>query len=279
MRACSAVIATLVASLSVTVACGASGDGAGDAGAATRAPAAISTPAPAATASGPTPTPAPAPATGAAQPAATAAPAASPGDRTPKPQAAAGVERRPGSGEPETRTGKPTKTRVASARATKDSTGSGASGSSPGREYRWHDGDRVETVTLESGLVAQPSSRNTADDIVTRDDGRTSIVRRQARHATSDTQPVFRSPGGQLMTLPGGVLLVLDDSWDEARVDRFFADSGISRSDAGSRDWAVNAFFIRTKPGFPSLTLANELVGREGVEIASPNWQTEVALR
>ena len=119
-------------------------------------------------------------------------------------------------------------------------------------------------MTLESGLVVQPSSQNTPGDVVIRDDGRSSIVERQARHATSDAQPVFRSQSGQLLTLPGGVLLVLDDAWDGARVDRFLADHGIAGSDAEARDWAVNAFFVRTGPGFASLDLANALAGQEG---------------
>ena len=148
-----------------------------------------------------------------------------------------------------------------------------------GQEYTWYDGDRVERVHLQSDLVVQPSSANTDDDVVARDDGESSIVQTQARHGASDTAPVFRSQAGNLMTLPGGVLLALDADWDEARVNRFFADNGIDRSRVQSRDWAVNAFFVETEPGFPSLNLANELAAQEGVHISIPNWQTEVSLR
>ena len=45
------------------------------------------------------------------------------------------------------------------------------------------------------------------------------------------------------------------------------------------RDFAINAFFVETEPGFPSLNLANELAEQEGVLISSPNWRTEVSLR
>ena len=198
-----------------------------------------------------------------------------PAEPTPKPDRSADARRGPETGQPETRSGKPEKT-PAAARTVKDSKESGSSG---GQEYTWRDGDRVERISLESGLVVQPSSQNTAADIVTRDDGESSIVQRQARHATSDTQPVFRSPSGQLMTLPGGVLLALDDDWDQARVNRFFSENGISTSAVERQDWGINAFFITTRAGMPSLDLANRLAVLDGVEISSPNWQTEVSLR
>jgi len=234
------------------------------------------TPTPAATPSR-TATPTPSPTASPTEVAATAEPASA--ERTPKPERPPDAQRGPVTGQPESRSGKPEKTPAATAGATKDSEESGAVGASVGQEYTWHDGDRVERITLESGLVLQPSSQNTASDVVARDDGHSSIVQRQDRHATSDTEPVFRSSGGQLMTLPGGVLLVLDDSWDQARVDRFFSENGISTSAVERQDWAINAFFVQTKPGMPSLNLANQLAALEGVEISSPNWQTEVSLR
>ncbi len=279
--------ALLVVSFALTAACGGAGteDTPTPQPPETAAPA-TETPTPASTTSPPatTTTPEPAdPSTTTPEPAATATPAAqSDGapatERPPKPDRSGSAERGPYSGEPETRTGKPSPTPDAATGTTGKRDG-GASGASQGREYTWHDGDRVERVTLEAGLVLQPSSQNTANDIVTRDDGESSIVERQAWHASSDAQPVFRSSGGQLMTLPGGVLLVLADSWDQARVNRFFSENGISSSAVERQDWAINAFFIQTKPGLPSLNLANQLAVLEGVEVSSPNWQTEVSLR
>ena len=281
--------ALLVVSLALTAACGGAGEGAEDTPArqppetatpAAETPTAASTPSPPATTSTPEPADA-SPTT--AEPAATATTTAQPDDvpateRPPKPDTSGDAERGPYSGEPETRSGKPSPTPDA-ATGTTTKRDRGASGASQGREYTWRDGDRVQRITLESGLVVQPSSQNTAADVVTRDDGESSIVERQAWHASSDAQPVFRSAGGQLMTLPGGVLLVLADSWDQARVSRFFSENGISSSAVERQDWAINAFFIQTKPGMPSLNLANQLAVLEGVEISSPNWQTEVSLR
>ena len=78
------------------------------------------------------------------------------------------------------------------------------------------------------------------------------------------------------MTLPGGVLLALDPAWDHARVDSFLSDNGISRESASELSFIENGYFIETGPGFPSLELANELAGKDGVAISSPNWWREV---
>ena len=113
------------------------------------------------------------------------------------------------------------------------------------RAYTWQDGDRTLTVWLqEDGL-----------------------------------QPVFRSESGSLMTLPGGVILLLAASWDQTRIDQFFARHDIQQSRVSAQAFADNAFFVATAPGFPSLELANALAGQDGVLIASPNWRTEAELR
>ena len=164
----------------------------------------------------------------------------------------------------------------------KERTSKGDTGSSApaGTVYTWQDGDRTERVYLASDLTVQANADTSADDEIVARGASESIVRSQPRgEGATTSKPVFRSQGGALMTLPGGVLLVLDDAWDQVRVNRLFADNGISRSDVEERDWAVNAFFIDTEPGFPSLNLAKALAGQEGVDISSPNWQTQVTTR
>lgn len=78
------------------------------------------------------------------------------------------------------------------------------------------------------------------------------------------------------MTLPGGIMLALDPEWDEAQVDSFFSNNGISPGQVSELGFIPNGFLIKTDPGFPSLELANELAEQEGVDISSPNWWTEV---
>ena len=145
--------------------------------------------------------------------------------------------------------------------------------------HSWQDGARTRRAWLQTGLVLQPSTRNTDDDVVIRGSGQGSIVERTPRHDSEDTQPVFRSEAGTLMTLPGGVVLVLDPDWGEKRINAFFADHGIASDQAEERSFAPNAFLIETSPGFASLELANALAGEEGVLISSPNWRSEIVLR
>ena len=92
-------------------------------------------------------------------------------------------------------------------------------------------------------------------------------------------EPMFRSSSGELMTLPGGVVLVLDASWDGAAVEGFFAQHGIGQSRLTEQSFGTNAFLVDTEPGLPSLELANTLAVQDGVRISSPNWRREVETR
>ena len=70
------------------------------------------------------------------------------------------------------------------------------------RATHWEDGDRTLTVHLENdtGTPHRASVGSQGGNVVQQSGGETS----------SDEAPVFRSASGTLMTLPGGVLLVLD---------------------------------------------------------------------
>ena len=134
-----------------------------------------------------------------------------------------------------------------------------------GAVYTWQDGDRTRRVLLQTDLVV--------------DSGGT-VVRSGSRDAQGKTQPVFVSESsGELMTLPGGVVLVFDASWSGDSIDAFFVEQGIDGGRIEEQNFTANAFFVETEPGFPSLNLANALAAVEGVLLASPNWQREVSLR
>ena len=147
---------------------------------------------------------------------------------------------------------------------------------SRGKTYTWQDGDRTLTVLLQDDLVVQKTSEVAATDVVVVKGVRDSIVQKQTIHG-SDAGPVFKSEsGGELMTLPGGVLLALDPAWDDAEVEDFFSQNSISADLVSEMDFIENGFLIDTEPGFPSLDLANELARQDGVLISSPNWSREV---
>ena len=145
-----------------------------------------------------------------------------------------------------------------------DNEARGDGDSSTQTTYTWRDGEHSRTVTYQAELT-----------VVTSREGESEIVQRQAASAQSDGPPVFRSDTGELMTLPGGVLLVLNPDSDQSRIDQFFAVNGISRGRVHEQTFTTNAFFIDTEPGLPSLNLAIQLAGQEGVVIASPNWERE----
>ena len=97
-----------------------------------------------------------------------------------------------------------------------------------------------------------------------------SIVEKQASHG-DDAGPVFKSEsGGEIMTLPGGVLLALDPDWDETQVEDFFAGNGISKDQISEMTFIENGYVVDTDSGFPSLDLANDLASQDGVLISSP---------
>ena len=153
--------------------------------------------------------------------------------------------------------------------------GSGATGPVEGAPYTWQDGDRTMTVKLQADLVVEKDSGGLPRDVVPADEGGTNVVRSADGQSKSDILPVFRSESGALMTLPGGVLLVLSSEWSQAETNAFFSDNGIKMDRVSELDYVANGFFVETDPGFPSLDLANALAVQEGVEVSSPNWGRE----
>lgn len=178
-----------------------------------------------------------------------------------------------------------------------DGTGdSGRETSTPGEAYTWHDGDRVLEAVLQPDLtvISQGEAAPGQDDvggtgqgrIVTREDGDPRDVEGDPRaqrdggtEGGSSVQPVFLSESGELMTLPGGVILVLDEDWDSDATNGFLARNGISLDRVSELDYLTNGFLIDTEPGFPSLELANALATQSGVELSSPNWSRERTTR
>ncbi len=145
-----------------------------------------------------------------------------------------------------------------------------------GRVYEWLDGDRTRRVWMQTDLVLEERGQAPDDQVVLRFGGDQDIVNREGRHDGVETQPVFRSESGDVMTLPGGVLVVLDPTWGHQAVQAFFGAHGIPETRVEDQAFAANAFLVDTPPGLPSLELANRLAGEDGVVVSSPNWATAV---
>lgn len=163
----------------------------------------------------------------------------------------------------------------------KEETGGSSDSSQPlsGQVFTWRDGDRTLTVHLQKALQFQPDADAGSEESVARWAGGGAIVKKEPAAGSDNTLPVFVSGSGTLMTLPGGVVLVLDEEWDAARTGRFFSANGIASSRVREFDWLRNGFFVETEPGFPSLVLANSLADQDGVELSSPNWSIQVTTK
>ena len=144
-----------------------------------------------------------------------------------------------------------------------------------GQPFTWEDGDRTLTVYRQSGLAVEEGTDGLPRDVVEVDHGATNVARGAEGKSKSETLPVFRSESGALMTLPGGVLLVLSAEWNESETNAFFSNNGIKMKLVSELSYVANGFFIETEPGFPSLDLANRLAVLDGVEVSSPNWGRE----
>lgn len=144
-----------------------------------------------------------------------------------------------------------------------------------GTEHSWQDGGRTLTVILQPDLVVLDASSGAPATDVRAVNGDDVIVARSGAQG-QDGLPVFKSASGDLMTLPGGVLLVLEPSWTQAEVDAFLGKNGIKPDRISELDYATNGFFVETEPGFPSLELANKLASQDGVIISSPNWWSDL---
>ena len=130
--------------------------------------------------------------------------------------------------------------------------GTQGQGGSSNTEYAWKDGDRTLTVTLQPDLVVDEDDSGTS-----KSDGGVGVsggdvVRSADGQGQKSGQPVFRSQSGSLMTLPGGVLLVLDAEWTATEVNAFFASNSIKLDQVSELDFVDNGYFIETEPGFPS---------------------------
>ena len=148
-------------------------------------------------------------------------------------------------------------------------------GPDQGQPYTWQDGDRTLTVLLQDDLtVTQDGDIASKEDIAAR-----TIRSDTVDKAASAGLPVFRSQSGSLMTLPGGVLVALDEIWGRTETDAFFSDNGIEPERVSELDYLTNGFFVVTDPGFPSLELANALAEQDGVVISSPNWRRDLVAK
>ena len=157
-----------------------------------------------------------------------------------------------------------------------DTATKGPGGDTEQTKYTWQDGDRTLTIVLQSDLFINEDA-STKDAMADAPGG--AIVKSAGAKSEGKGLPVFKSQSGALMTLPGGILLVLDPDWSQAEVNAFFSSNSIKLNKVEALGYIDNGYFIETEPGFPSLDLANSVARQGGVMVSSPNWWTEVTVK
>ena len=142
--------------------------------------------------------------------------------------------------------------------------------------YIWKDGGRVRRVQMQNDLLAKQAGddMDLSEDEVVAKYGTIYIVKKRGVK-NEGGMPVFRSNGGQLMALPGGVLLVFEPELSTERINQFFMENAIDMAQVSAQEFTKNAFFVATEAGMASMELANKLADKDHVIVSSPNWWRE----
>ena len=143
--------------------------------------------------------------------------------------------------------------------------------------FTYWDGDEPVTVYLKAeapDTVAQQLGDAAGDGKLPPE-----LLASATAAAGQGEELIFVSESGEEMSLPGGVIVLLDPDWSAAQVSGFFADHSIEWDGVSELGWIGNGYLVDADPGLPSLQLANSLVGQPGVEMSTPDWAVESALK
>jgi hypothetical protein len=169
--------------------------------------------------------------------------------------------------------------------------------------FHWYDGKDKKTVWLDpeltvefdpipSGEAAVKQAYPNAEKMESRQagvriwklqpgaDSRSAASQLKAGNPSGRYSPVFRdspSDSGRKRALPGGVIVYLNPSWDEAAVKSWAVSHNLMILD--KLEIGPNVYVIQTDPGLASLETANALFESGDVVSAAPNWWQEAVTR
>ncbi len=150
----------------------------------------------------------------------------------------------------------------------------------PAPDY-WQDGDRrmrLHPIATPTAAPADAKSKGETEVPLTRSADAPQAGSEPSQNP-ADPTPQFQSDSGNSLSLPGGVLIVLDADWGADEVGEFFAFNEIKLAQIAAMLPLPNTYLIATPPGLASLELANSLARQSGVIAASPNWQREITTK
>jgi hypothetical protein len=165
------------------------------------------------------------------------------------------------------------------------------------QSYSWREGGKSRTVWLDPSYVMEYGAAKSSEtgrgvksaapgSMLVKKQGAatvwklgsgkkslTSLTTMQKAQPTGSFSPIFRESRKALSPmkgLPGGVIITFKPDWNEEKIIAWAKERGLDLEEkipAGT-----NMYKIKTQPGLPSLTKANEIAATGETLGAEPNW-------
>ena len=168
--------------------------------------------------------------------------------------------------------------------------------------YVWHDGDREHRIWMDSNLIAEVAPRGTQHpslgQATVRADVRTgaqsvrywqldsnatadqTLKKLATDHVPGRFSPVWHdspSADGPIRILPGNIIVILDQDWNEEAVTRWLERHQLRM--VSRLPFGPNMLLIESDAGLPALQLANQLYSSGEVKAAFPDWLSQKTLK
>ncbi|MBP9887301.1 MAG: hypothetical protein KBF93_13445 [Leptospiraceae bacterium] len=147
-------------------------------------------------------------------------------------------------------------------------------------EYIWRDGERLQTIYLNVGYIAEIQNGKQVKMMEVRDPKLKSFLSKgflPKTHSNMYSEVFEEVEGGRKMTLPGDIFVEFKEDLDEKNI-RVWADTQkltLHEKINSTR----NIYRIKTSPGIENIHLANKLLTQSEIKSAFPNWWRESSRR
>ena len=134
-------------------------------------------------------------------------------------------------------------------------------------EYIWRDGERLQTIYLNVGYIAEIQNGKQVK----------MMGFLPKTHSNMYSEVFEEVEGGRKMTLPGDIFVEFKEDLDEKNI-RVWADTQkltLHEKINSTR----NIYRIKTSPGIENIHLANKLLTQSEIKSAFPNWWRESSRR
>ncbi|MBD3609217.1 MAG: hypothetical protein HUJ30_01580 [Gammaproteobacteria bacterium] len=163
--------------------------------------------------------------------------------------------------------------------------------------YQWLSGTKVRQVTMSKQLFAEFTTSINQKSVLSktfpnavRVKGKGAAVKiwqvenikdvpstmRSIRSTDSDAKvsPVFYSESGQMMALPGNVLVQFNPGMSSSEIEKWCTENGYQIANANRKN--MSYYEIQTGAGLDAIETANAIYNSGMVRVAEPNWWIEM---